>query len=61
MTDLPVSPTGKRDHEEYLEVCWAWERECDDPGPFDDWAEQIARRMDRNERAAWARQRGGQR
>lgn len=53
-SDLPVSPTTKRDHQEYLAVCRAWEGACEDATPFDEWGDQIARQMDQRERAAAA-------
>jgi hypothetical protein len=48
MSDLPVSPTTKREHEEYLQTCYEWMEAVEDSGPFDEWGKQIAWRMDRH-------------
>jgi len=47
MSDLPVSPTTKRDHKECLQTCYEWMEAVEDSEPFDEWARLIARRMDR--------------
>lgn len=53
MSELPVSPRTKTDYRECLRVCHEWADELDDPEPFDEWAEQLARRMDMEAAAAY--------
>ena len=53
MSDLPVSPRSKSDYQDYLQVCHEWSEHLEDPGPFDEWGDQLARRMDMETAAAY--------